>query len=295
MSYLGELLAVASGLTWAGASIFFRLSGQTVPPLGLNLFKNGLAIVLLTLTMILAGEAFFPAGLAAADYALVLASGAVGIAVSDTLYFASINALGASLSAVVATLYSPFIISLSLIFLGERLSLKQTAGVLLIISAVLIISYRRVDLSLSKRALSAGIAAGVLAQLATAVGIVILKPRLSHYPLLWVTNIRVGSGLLFLAVPVLVHPGRKLWLGPLRRRANWKFLVPATVLGSYLSMIAWMGGMKYALASVAAALNQLSTVFIFIMAIVFLKEKATPLKVAAVAMAAAGAILASAP
>jgi len=295
MPYLGEILALLSGLAWAGASIFFRLSGQTVPPLGLNLFKNALALILLTLTMLLAGEAFFPAGLVAADYALVLASGAIGIAVSDTLYFASINALGASLSAVVATLYSPFIICFSLIFLGERLSLKQTAGVLLILAAVLIISYRKADRSLSKKTLSAGITAGVLAQLATAAGIVILKPRLGHYPLLWVTNIRVGSGLLFLTAPILAHPGRKLLLGPLVRKANWKFLVPATVLGTYLSMISWMGGMKYAQASVAAALNQLSTVFIFILAIIFLREKATPAKVAAVAIAAAGALLASAP
>ena len=32
MLYLGELLALASGLSWVGASIFFRLSGQAFFP-----------------------------------------------------------------------------------------------------------------------------------------------------------------------------------------------------------------------------------------------------------------------
>ena len=292
MPYLGELLALASGLTWAGAAIFFRLSGQTVPPLGLNLFKNTLGCALLTLTIGLTGQALFP-GLRASDYLLVLASGAVGIAVSDTLYFASLNALGAGLAAVVATLYSPFTIALSLIFLKESLNLWQTVGVVLILAAVLTISYKKEGHSLPRKKLTAGILAGVLAQLATAVGIVMIKRKLGGWPLLWVTNMRVGGGLLFLAAPILAHPRRKLLLEPLGRKANWKFMVPATVLGTYLSIITWIGGMKYAQVSVASALSQLSTVFIFILAILFLKEKATPLKVAAVALAVAGAILAS--
>ena len=292
MPYLGELLALASGLTWAGAAIFFRLSGQTVPPLGLNLFKNILGCALLTLTMGLTGQALFP-GLQGTDYLLVLASGAVGIAVSDTLYFVSLNALGAGLAAVVATLYSPFTIALSLVFLGESLNLWQTVGVVLILAAVLTITYRKEGHPLPRKKLTAGILAGVLAQLATAVGIVMIKRKLGGWPLLWVTNMRVAGGFLFLAAPILAHPRRKLLLGPLGRKANWKFMVPATVLGTYLSIITWMGGMKYTQVSVASALSQLSTVFIFILAILFLKEKVAPLKVAAVALAMAGAILAS--
>jgi len=293
MPYLGEMLALASGLAWAGAAIFFRLSGRTVPPLGLNLFKNALGFILLTLTMVLAGQALFP-HLSGADYLLALVSGAVGVAVSDTLYFVSLNALGASLAAVVATIYIPLITGLSLIFLGERLSPGQVLGVAFILVAVLLISYKREDRSLSKKSLSAGILAGVTAQLTTAVSIILIKPKLGVWPLLWVTNMRVGAGFVFLALPLLAHPRRKLLLAPLARRANWKYMVPAALLGTYLSILAWMGGMKYTQVSVVAALSQLSAVFIFILAVLILKEKATPLKAAAVLLAAAGAVLASA-
>ncbi|OGD27217.1 MAG: hypothetical protein A2Y56_15565 [Candidatus Aminicenantes bacterium RBG_13_63_10] len=292
MPYLGEVLALVSGLFWAGAVILFKVSGRTVPPLGLNLFKNVLGLALMTLTMLLAGQAVFPR-LGAGDYLLILASGALGIAVSDTLYLFSLNVLGASPASVVAALYSPFVIVLSLTLLAERLSLGQAAGVMLILAAVLIISYHKSEQRLPKKKLWSGIALGVLAQLFTALSIVLIKRRLEGLPLLWATNIRIAGGLIFLAPVILLHPRRRGFLQPLLQRSNWKAMAPAAVLGTCLSILFWMGGMKYAQASVASALNQLSLVFIFLLAVIFLREKPAPLKIIAVVMAAAGAILAS--
>jgi drug/metabolite transporter (DMT)-like permease len=70
-------------------------------------------------------------------------------------------------------------------------------------------------------------------------------------------------------------------------------MAPAAVLGTYLSILLWLGGMKYTQASVASALNQLSLVFIFLLAVIFLGEKPAPLKILAVALAAGGAVMTS--
>jgi DME family drug/metabolite transporter len=64
-----------------------------------------------------------------------------------------------------------------------------------------------------------------------------------------------------------------------------------TLFGSYLSIIAWLAGFKYAQAGIAALLNQTSTVFIVVFAWLFLKEPMTRLKVAAMAMAFAGTVI----
>ena len=79
------------------------------------------------------------------------------------------------------------------------------------------------------------------------------------------------------------------------RPLQWKVLVPASLLGSFLSLFFWVAGMKFALASVAAVLNQMNVIFVFILAAIFLGEKATPWKVGAVALAFVGAFLASFP
>lgn len=292
MSSLGELLALVSGLFWAGAVILFKVTGRDVPPLGLNLFKNALGLVLMTLTMLLAGQTVLPR-FGAGDYFLILASGALGIALADTLYLSSLNVLGASPASVVAALYSPFVIILSLTLLDERLGPGRTAGVVLILAAVLIISYHKSGQPLPKKKLWTGIALGVLAQLLTALSIVMIKRRLEALPLLWATNVRIAGGLVFLLPIILLHPESRGLLRPLLRRSSWKAMVPASVLGTYLSILLWLGGMKYAQASVASALNQLSLVFVFLLAVLFLREKPAPLKVLAVALAAAGAVLTS--
>jgi drug/metabolite transporter (DMT)-like permease len=49
--------------------------------------------------------------------------------------------------------------------------------------------------------------------------------------------------------------------------------------------------MKYTTASRAAILNQMSTIFIFILAAVFLKEKITTNKAVAICLAVSGALL----
>jgi drug/metabolite transporter (DMT)-like permease len=52
----------------------------------------------------------------------VLVSGLLGIAVADTWYLKALNMMGASRTGIVSSLFSPFFILLSAVFLGERLA-----------------------------------------------------------------------------------------------------------------------------------------------------------------------------
>ena len=58
----GEVLAIASGVVWAAAVILYRVTGRSVHPLALNLFKSTFALVVMVPTMLLLGKPFFPAG-----------------------------------------------------------------------------------------------------------------------------------------------------------------------------------------------------------------------------------------
>jgi drug/metabolite transporter (DMT)-like permease len=228
---------------------------------------------------------------------LLLLSGFLGIAVSDTLFFMSLNILGASSTAIVDCFYSPFVIVLSYVFLSERLNGWQLSGVLLIITAVLTIARKRrgKDERISRKDLIRGIILGILAMLFVAVGIVLIKPMLAGVEIFWATGVRVVGGTLGVLAYLSARPRRWEVLRPLLDLSNWKAMVPASFLGSFLSLLFWMGGMKFALASVAAVLNQMNTIFIFILAAVFLKEKATRWKIVAIVLAFVGAFLASYP
>jgi len=289
-AHMGEVLAVVTAITWALAVIFFKRSGEVVRPMGLNLFKNILAMVLFLPTIYLFGESLFRQ-VAATDYLLLLASGALGIGIADTLFFKSLNLLGAGRSAIVDCLYSPFIIGLSLVWLGEHLSVLQLVGAIMIISAVLAITGERAANTHDRKSTLLGVFLGAAAMACTAVGIVMIKPLLDRSPLLWVTEIRMAGGVMVLLLSLLVHPERRAILNSIRSPQRWVFTVTGAFLGGYLAMVLWLAGMKFTQASIAAALNQTSSIFVFIFAALLLKERITLVRVAGIVMGVGGVFL----
>jgi len=290
--HLGEVLSVGSGFIWAVSVLLFRVSGRAVHPISLNFFKCTLSTFLLILTMIAIGLPLLPA-LPVRDYGLMILSGFLGIALSDTLFFYCLNFLGASLTAIVDCLYSPFIIIFSVLFISERMSLHQVGGVILILAAVVLISVNKGEAMPPRKKLVLGLGLGVLAMLTQAAGVVVMKPLLSRSPLLWATLFRIGMAAIVLGGFLVLRPQARRLLRPLAAPSNWRAMIPASFLGAYVGLIAWMAGMKYTFASVAAPLNQLHTVFIFVLATLFLREKVTPAKLISLILAALGAALVS--
>jgi drug/metabolite transporter (DMT)-like permease len=286
----GELLALGSALFWAIAVILFRVAGRSFPPLSLNLFKTIFCLGLLLVSLGVARQPLFPHYPGAAYGALFL-SGIIGIGASDTLFFASLNRLGAGLSAIVNCSYSPLVILLAAAFLSERMNLQQLVGVGLIITAVMIIARGDSMPPPQRKGLLSGIALGLAAMLVMAVSIVIMKPFLAETPVLWATLVRTAGGLLFIGGVFSFHPRRADLAAALRACRNWKPLVSSSFFGGYVAYTIWMGGMKYTSASLAAALNQMSTIFIFFLGVLWLREKATRGKILALGLAVAGVLL----
>ncbi len=288
--HIGEILSLASAVVWALSVILFRIAGEKIHPLVMNLFKNMLALVLLAATAAVIGGA---PSLPPKTFLIFALSGVLGIALSDWLFFTALVKLGAELTAIVDCAYSPFVIGLSFLFLGERMNGLQIAGVALIVGAVILITRKKSDDRISRRDLLSGVGIGIVSMLLTAGGIVLIKPYLAGVSIVWATLIRMTGGAAAGTVMWTLHPRRRELLKPLRTGANYKVLIPASVLSAYFSVLIWLAGMKYTLASIASALNQLNTIFIFILAAVILKEKITPIKVYSVVLAFVGAILVS--
>ncbi len=272
---IGELFALLSPLCWACAVILFRIAGRQVPPLALNLFKNTLVFPLFLLTFVALG-AHTPGSVSWGDRALLVASGVLGIAIADVLFFMCLNRLGASRQAIVNTAYSPPIILLSVVFLGERLGVQQVLGIVLILLAVLVIGRESADPETDACAAGkAGVALGLGACFAQAVSIVMIKPFMGEWPLLWMTTWRMGGGLVAALGVWVFLPAEHRSLAPLFKRRAMPAVLGATLMGTYLSLLLWMGGFKYAPASVASALNQTSTLFTFVLAVWVLREPVT--------------------
>ncbi|MBU1319415.1 MAG: DMT family transporter [candidate division Zixibacteria bacterium] len=290
MPYFGEVLSVLTAVVWAFAVILFKKSGETVSPLALNLFKNVLAVTLFVPTLLIFGIEFLQP-VPVSDYLVLLLSGIIGIGITDTLYFKSLNLLGASLMAIVACLYSPSVFALSAIFLGDTLSVIQLVGVALIVSAVLSTALDRRKQQIGTRNLILGIVIGALAMVGNAAGIILMKPVLDETPVLWVTLVRLVGALLVLVPAFLIHTRRRAMSASLVAVQGRIYLFGSSFAGTYFALMLWIGGMKFTQVSISAALNQTSNIFVFIFAALLLKEKITMQRVIAILLAVSGAML----
>ncbi|HEY3358635.1 MAG TPA: DMT family transporter [Polyangia bacterium] len=291
---IGEIYSVACAAIWAFATILFRKGGERVPPVALNVFKDVIALVLFLVTLPLLGVPLLGGGHATRDWVILLVSGAMGIGIADTIFFASLNRLGAVGSSIINSLYSPMVVAAAALYLREPLRTALIAGAVLMVGAILIGTWApgaaqpRPD---RRRALE-GIGLGVLSMALMAVGIVLAKPVLTRTDPWWAATVRVIGGVALLALQALASSSaRREVLACFRPQRVWRLTMPAAVIGGYVGMVIWVMGFKYASASTAGVLNQTNGIFVLLFAALLLGERITTRKVVAIAMAFAGAVV----
>ena len=287
---LGEFYSIACALAWAIAVVLFKKSGESLAPVPLNLFKNLVGLALMLATVLALNGLAWP-GIPATAVSLTLLSGFLGIGAGDTLYFRALNDIGASRMAVAQTMYSPFVILLSALFLAERLRPLQFGGVLLVLTGIFLVNYTPRAGRLDVRGVPAGVARAGASVLLMAVGIVIAKPLLERYDFLWIVTLRIVGGTLGLFALTLVRRDHaRLWRA-FRHVRHWPEVMGGSVLGTYVSMMLWLAGYKYTKASIAAVLNEMTAVFMLVLAAWLLRERLRPIQLAGSAVAMAGVFL----
>ncbi|MBM4394904.1 MAG: DMT family transporter [Deltaproteobacteria bacterium] len=270
----GEACSALCALVWAFAVILFRKSGDHFPPVVLNLFKGLVGLSMMLVTLPLVGVDYVPAGTTAGDWGILLLSGTLGIGVADSLFFASLNRIGAGRFAVIDSLYSPSVIFWSLLLLSEPLGPMLPVAVALMGAATVIGSWRPEEATRAhdRRDAWTGILLGVAAVVIMAFGIVLAKPALDRTDPWWATTVRLVGGVAFLAVQGMTPAHRAATLAALRPGPAWRVAIPGSVLGAWLSMLLWVFGMKYTYTTTASVLNQTTNMWVILLAAVFLRE-----------------------
>lgn len=283
---LGETLAILSALAWSAGVIIYKRLGETLAPTRLNLMKNLLVLGLLLPTLAVMGTP--PPQLSATELAITLFSGLLGIAVADSLYLTALNQLGAARMGILGNFYSPFVILLSFLLLGERLGPLQLVGFALVSSGVLVVGMPSVQEPAERRAQRLGLLLGVSSIALMAVAIVLVKRILEAQPLVWMVALRLAGGIGGLLLLFAWRRESPLPARAERAQIRWPIVLLGAFVGQYLSMVFWLGGYKYAPASVAAILNETTSIFIVVLAALFLHEPLNRRKLLGVALTLSG-------
>lgn len=288
MPHVGEIMATSCALVWAIAVILFRRA-RAVDALALNLFKNVLACLLLGATLLVLRRGF-ATDRSVGDWVCLVASGLLGLTLGDTLFFAGLRRIGASVAAITDCAYSPVVVLFSVLLLGEPLRAGLLVALPLVVLGLLLVSWPGVRKGV-ERVDGKGVLLAIGGVLCTALGVVVAKPALGRSDVVEATTVRLVVGAVSLVVLELLRGRLRRSLGIFRPQAAWRALVPAAVLGSYVAMLLWLGGMKYTSASKAALLNQLATVFLLVLSRFVGHEAISMRRWAGGGLALAGAIV----
>lgn len=287
---MGDLYAVITAVCWSSAVILFDISTKNFTAIQLNVLKNFIGVFGFILTIILFS---IPSpNFSQQDIFTLALSGFLGILIADGLFLESLRRLGSGISAVVSTIYTPTVFIIAYILFNETINLHSYIGGVLVLGGITI-SVFQPPKTIKKRDLYIGILFGIMANILTAYSVLIIKPIMKNNSVIYIALYRFSIGFIFGILINILKSGIKQVIQKFKQGLTNQYVILGAFLGTYLSVIFWLAGYKYTLAGRAAIYNQLSTVFIIILARVFLKEPMTSNKIVGVSLAIFGAMIVS--
>jgi len=283
---LGALAALGSAFCWAVSAMLFRALGQHVKAPAMNLGKGVIAVLCL-------GAFAWPGALpplASGHIVALILSGLLGIALGDTLYFLTLQYLGARLTLLTGSLIPVVTGAVAVIALGERPSLTAVGGLVATVAGVTFVLWHR-SRETPGLNVSRGIVFGLLFVCAHAAAIILSKIGASDLPTSFAAWLRHAASVAGLTVWALASNTLLEWVRPLRKPRLAGQLTLAALIGAVAGSWLSIAALKYTDASIAAALNSTSPLFVLPLAAWWLKERIAWQSVLGAAVAVGGIAL----
>lgn len=269
---IGAFSALGSAFFWALAAILFRRVGGQVSALGLNFSKGLVAIFCLGVLLIFSETA----SVDVQSLLFLAISGLIGICLGDSLYFVVLVRLGPRLTLLLGSLIPVAAGLIAVIFLHERISLLSAAGLVLTIAGVSFVLWEKAPVAEERphnHPWKVGVLLGVLFVFFEAAGIIFTKIGVQELPSIQATFIRQTAAIIGLTFWGLAAGTLVGWLEPLKNRRVRNRVIVAAVIGAFLGTWLSVFALKNTHASVAAALNSTSPLFVLPLAAYIMREK----------------------
>jgi drug/metabolite transporter (DMT)-like permease len=206
-----SLYVIASALLSAISIILTEIIIQhySTKPLIIILFGNLLASIIMLLISLITRKKRYPilASWKRQDWVAIIVTSLSTYGLAYLLSFDAVRQIGSSKTALLLLLETPFIVTLGIIFLQERLSFRQWIAFALALVGVVLITF---DSSAFNLTLGWGEIEAILSGLSFAIGIVVIKPVLQKVDQFWLTSLllflgTVSLGILSSSTKLIIH------------------------------------------------------------------------------------------
>ena len=287
----GEIASLGAAMIWACSLTLFTYFGKGIPAHTLNLFKNIIAVICLTGSIMI----FQPQLPPDSYYWWTLGlSGVIGLSIGDTALFGALKRLGAQFTSVSQCIVPPMAAMVAFLWMGESLSFWETSGMLCATSAVaFILFFSRKDGTLVSKlrpgVLWSGLLMALIAAFSQTAAVVLIRENMQNVDVLIGTLARTAPAMCILFLPAIINKKSSSKLKILLKdRKKLIGLTTAAFFGTFIGLLLMSTGAKYTKAGVTTALTATYPVWIIPLSAIFLKEKITFIKIFFTIMAVGG-------
>ncbi|MFH0734110.1 MAG: DMT family transporter [bacterium] len=286
---LGEFAALATAFLWSGSAIAFTEASRTVGSSLVNITRMIIGEFLLLITVLFLSVNYNISG---SQYANLVISGIIGIAVGDAFLFKAFELIGARLSMLLMCLAPIIAAFFAYIFLNENISNWGIVGVVVTFIGILLVLIQKQDSNIKKnKHIYKGIFFAFMAAVGQGAGLIFAKLAFNEGEIngFFATFIRLGASLI-LFYPILFFSNKLK--NPIKKFKNNKkafvYSSVGAVIGPYLGITLSLIAISHTYVGVASTL--MSTVPIIMLPIVwiFYKEKLSFRSIVGAVVAVAG-------
>jgi uncharacterized membrane protein len=289
----GELLALASALLWALASVLLTMGAKQIDVVPLNMIRCAVSTVFFWALLPFFGGLEAVAAIPPTAWPWLLVSVLALLVVGDTLFFRSMDLAGVSWAMPVSSINPLWAVLLASFFLGEPLSWSLVLGALLVIGGVVLVSRSTGQADsgqpVSPSARKAGLLMALLVSVLWAVGQVALKPGTQDIHSVVANSVRQPMAMLLLLGLAL---GRGQWreLKKLDRR-SWSVILVASLFGMGLATLFFVMAIQTIGTGRTAVLASSSPLLAIPFSMLWLSERPTGWTVAGTVLTTTGIVL----
>lgn len=173
MPYLGEITSLLTACCWSCSAYIFTAAANRVGSVQINIDRMVFAVIILFITIILAGIKF---DLSSSQILNLSISGIIGLVIGDTFLFKAFTLIGTRLSMMLMSLTPAMSAILAYFILNERISFLGIVGMIITLAGIILVVFDKKENGVSRHVHEVlGILYGILGALGQAVGLIFAK------------------------------------------------------------------------------------------------------------------------
>ena len=273
-NHIGEISALLTAMLWVLSGTAFEHGGKRVSSQAVNLMRLIMAVLIMSVYLTIRRGSPIPFDASPQNWLWLSISGLVGFVLGDFFLFESYVLVGTRLALLIMSL-SPILTGiLSYFIFGEKLSLLNMLGIVLVILGIMLVVLtknqgEKMKLNIRPR----GLIYAILGAVGQSIGLIFSKLGMGSFDPFASTQIRLIAGTFGWILLFLIFG----WFPRLKRfttdRKALGFTFFGAFFGPFLGVSFALTAMQHTKAAVASAIMSIMPVLILPVNLVLFKEK----------------------